>query len=152
MRRRAVIFDDNDLIRRNLWYFFDHRGYEVFTFPEPGVCSLHAVRECPCPGDASCADLIISDVNMLGTNGIDYMEKLLRKGCKLRNLAFISGYFTPRDIERAAKLGCVLFSKPFEMQAIADWVEIVEQSIPTGRILYNWSDASRLGDPSNLPG
>ena len=152
MRRRAVIFDDNDLIRHNLWYFFDQRGYQVFTFPEPGVCPLHVVRECPCPGDTSCADLIISDVDMLGRNGIDYVEKLLEKGCKLRNLAFMSGYFTARDADRAAKLGCVLFSKPFEMDAIAAWVEVVEQSIPPGRMLYDWFDASRLRDPSNLPG
>lgn len=56
MGRRAVIFDDNDSIRRNLWYFFDQRGYEVFTFPEPGVCALHVVRECPCPANISCAE------------------------------------------------------------------------------------------------
>lgn len=142
MRRRAVIFDDNDLIRRNLWYFFDQRGYEVYTFRGPGICPLHVVRECPCPGDTSCADLIISDVNMLGMNGIDYIERLIRKGCKVRNFAFMSGYFTPTDMERTAKLGCALFSKPFDMHSIAAWVELVEQSICPRRVLYDWFDAS----------
>ena len=33
VRRRAVIFDDNDSIRRCMWNFFDQRGYEVFSFP-----------------------------------------------------------------------------------------------------------------------
>ena len=150
MRRRAVIFDDNVLIRLNLWYFFDQRGYEVFTFPEPRVCPLHVARECPCPGDTCCADLIISDVDMVGTNGIDYIERLLEKGCKLRNLAFMSGAFMPGDDERAAKLGCALFSKPLDMHAIATWVEVVEQSISPRRVLYDWFDARRL-DASNLP-
>jgi DNA-binding response OmpR family regulator len=144
VRRRAVIFDDNDLIRRNLWYFFDQRGYEVFTFPEPGLCPLHVVRECPCPVDASCADLIISDVDMLGTNGIDYIESLIAKGCKQRNFALMSGNFASADIARAVKLGCVLFSKPLDMHAIAAWVEAVEQSIPSARILYNWVAADQI--------
>lgn len=138
MRRRAVIFEDNDLIRRSLWYFFDHRGYEVYTFPEPGLCPLHVVQECPCPGDTSCADLILSDVDMLGANGVDYIEKLIGKGCKQRNFALMSGNFTPTDLDRAAKIGCVLFPKPLDMHAITAWVEAVEQSIPSERILYNW--------------
>lgn len=152
MRRRAVIFDDNDLIRRNLWYFFDQRGYEVYTFRGPGICPLHVVRECPCPGDTSCADLIISDVNMLGMNGIDYIEKLIQKGCKLRNLALMSGDFTPADVARAANLGCVLFSKPLDMHAITAWVEVVEQAVLPGRILHDWFDANRRGYPSNSAG
>ena len=32
---RALIFDDNQEIRRLLWTVFDMRGYEVFTFPHP---------------------------------------------------------------------------------------------------------------------
>lgn len=138
MRRRAVIFDDNELIRHMLWSFFDERGYEVFTFPEPGLCPLHVVRECPCPGDSSCADLFISDVDMLGADGIDWIESLIGKGCKQRNFALMSGGFTPTDLARAAKVGCTLFSKPLDMEAMTTWVEAIEMSIPPGRILYDW--------------
>ena len=138
MRRRAVIFDDNDLIRRNLWYFFDQRGYEVFTFPEPELCPLHVVRECPCPGDMSCADLVISDVQMLGVNGIDWIGNLIAKGCKQRHFALMSGNFSEADLARASRIGCVLFTKPLEMDGFAAWVEVVENSIPSGRLLYDW--------------
>jgi len=138
MRRRAVIFDDNDLIRRMLWHFFDQRGYEVFTFPEPGLCPLHVAKECPCPGNASCADLIISDVNMMGANGIDYIERLIKRGCKQRYFALISGSFSQTDVTRASNIGCALFTKPLEMQPVQAWVESVEQRIPIDRILYDW--------------
>jgi len=141
MRRRAVIFDDSDLIRRMLWYFFDQRGYEVFTFPEPGLCPLHLVHECPCPGVTRCADLIISDVNMMGANGIDYLERLIRKGCKQRHFALISGAFTDQDLERAAGIGCMLFTKPLNMDTIQIWVESVEQCVSPERVLYDWIEA-----------
>jgi DNA-binding NarL/FixJ family response regulator len=114
------------------------RGYEVLTFPEPGLCPLHAVRECPCPAEESCADLIISDVDMLNVNGIDYIERLVVKGCKQRHFALMSGQFSDNDLARASKLGCVAFTKPLEMDVIAAWVEMVERSIPPGRVLYHW--------------
>ena len=142
MRRRAIIFDDNDLIRRILWYFFDQRGYEVFTFPEPGLCPLHVAQECPCPHDSSCADLIISDVNMMGTNGIDYIETLLEKGCKQRHFALISASFSEADLVRASKIGCELFTKPLDMEAIQSWVEQVEEQISPERVLYDWIEAN----------
>jgi len=101
-----VIFDDEGLFRRVLWIFFDERGYEVFTFPYPDLCPLHLALECPCPLGTSCSDIIISDVNMLGNNGIDFIEKLIKKGCKQRHFALMSGDFTNGDRDRAARLGC----------------------------------------------
>jgi len=142
VRRRAVIFDDNDLVRRGLWYFFDQHGYEVFTFSEPDLCPLHVVRECPCPVETSCADLIVSDVNILGRNGLDYIESLVEKGCKQRHFALMSGNFSDTDLARASKIGCVLFTKPVEMDAFAAWVEAVEKSIPSGRVLHDWKTES----------
>jgi len=139
VRRRAVIFDDNDLIRFTLWHLFDQRGYEVFTCPEPGLCPLHVVQECPCPGDSSCADLIISDVNMFGESGIDFIEKLVEKGCKQRRFALMSGTFSAADLVRGERLGCKLFTKPLKMAEVAAWVEEVERIIPANRILYDWT-------------
>ena len=139
MRRRAVIFDDNDLIRFTLWHLFDQRGYEVFTFPEPGLCPLDVVQECPCPRNSSCADLIMSDVNMLGENGIDFIEELVEKGCKQRRFALMSATFSATDLARAEKLGCKLFTKPLQLADVVAWVEIVERTIPSERILYDWA-------------
>ena len=139
MRRRAVIFDDNDLIRFTLWSLFDRREYEVFTFPQPGLCPLHVIRECPCPANTSCADLIISDVNMMGVNGIEFIEQLIRKGCRRPHFGLMSACFSPTDLVRASKLGCTLFTKPLDMARVTAWVEEVECSIPSERILFDWA-------------
>jgi len=139
VRRRAVILDDNDLIRFTLWHQFDQRGYEVFTFPEPGLCPLHVAQECPCPGDSSCSDLVMSDVNMCGTDGIEFLERLLAKGCKHSRFALMSGRFSAADLARAKLLGCKLFTKPLKMADVVAWVEEVEGTIPEERILYDWA-------------
>jgi hypothetical protein len=55
--------------------------------------------------DRGGADLIISDVNLFGTNGIDFLEPLIRTGCKPRRLALISGTFFEADLSRAPRLG-----------------------------------------------
>ena len=139
MRRRAVIFDDEALIRFTLWHLLDGRGYEVFTFPDPGLCLLHVVQQCPCPADTSCADLIISDVNMIAANGIDFIEQLMQKGCRQRRFALMSAGFSEVDLSRASKLGCKLFAKPLDLPQFLDWVEEMERSIPSERQLYDWA-------------
>ena len=137
-RRRVVIFDDEEFIRFSLWRFFDKRNYEIFTFPYPELCPLHAVSECPCPPGSTCADIIISDVNMLGQNGLDFVEKLMAKGCRQGHFALMSGAFSNADIERASHLGCAVFEKPLDMEALTAWVESTEQSIPAERVLFGW--------------
>lgn len=138
MRHRAVIFDDDPLIRFTLWDLFDGRGYEVFTFPEPGLCPLHVVLKCPCPSDTSCADLILSDVNMHGSNGIDFIQQLIQKGCRQRHFALMSGNFSEDDVARGSVLGCELFTKPLDMHQVVEWIDKVERSIPSERVLYDW--------------
>lgn len=148
MRRRAVIFDDEEIIRFALWRFFDKRQYEVFTFPYPDLCPLHIANECPCPFDTSCSDLIISDINMLGRNGIALVEGLMHKGCRQNHFALISSSFTDADRARAVELGCVTFDKPLDMETLKAWVEEVEGAIPQNRVLFDWT--ATLSNPEEL--
>jgi DNA-binding response OmpR family regulator len=83
--------------------------------------------------------MIVSDVNMLGNNGIDFIEKLIEKGCKQGHFALMSGAFTDNDRARAAHLGCAVFEKPVDMEALTAWVESVEKSIPPERVLFDWT-------------
>ena len=134
-----MICDDEELIRSVLWHLFDNRNYEVFTFPYPDLCPLHVASECPCPLGTTCADIIISDVNMLGRNGLDFVEKLMGKGCRQKHFALMSGAFTAADRERASHLGCAVIEKPFDMEALKAWIEAVEKSIPADRALFDWT-------------
>jgi len=76
---------------------------------------------------------------MLGESGIDFMESLVRKGCKQRRFALMSGTFPAADLIRAEILGCKLFTKPLKMAEVVAWVEEVERSIPSERVLYDWA-------------
>jgi len=138
MRYRAIILDDDSAVRSLLRVYFDRRGYEVLTFPDPGLCPLHSATECACPAAAACADLIVSDVRMIDANGIEFLEKLIQKGCKQRNFALMSGDFSEQDVERAAGLGCVVFPKPLDFGKFTTWVQHVERSVSPGRVLADW--------------
>ena len=138
MRYRAVILDDNSTILKVLWSFFDRLGYEVFSFPEPRLCPLHLLHACPCPAFTHCADVVVSDLHMGDGSGIDFLEQLIQKGCQRPHFALMSGGFSDEDFARASRLGCTLFSKPLDMAQFAKWVEDVERSVPSKRILCDW--------------
>lgn len=143
LRKRAIIFDEEEFFRTVLWHFFDRRGYEVLTFPYPDLCPLHIGPVCPCPLSTVCSDIIVADLNMTGRNGIDFIEQLMAKGCKQKNFALTSGAFRDEDRARVSRIGCALFEKPLDMVALTEWVEKVEAALSAQRVLFDW-----LGDLS----
>jgi hypothetical protein len=78
---------------------------------------------------------------MHAANGIDFIEQLVRKGCRQRRFALMSGCFSEVDLSRGAQLGCKLFSKPVDIGLFLEWVEEVERSMAAERILYDWVDS-----------
>ena len=138
MRIRAVIFDDEPQLRLLLWTVLDKRGYEVFAYPEPGMCPLKTAGQCACPPGTICADVIISDVQMPGTNGIDFIQQLLEKECRRPHLALMSGGWTDAGLKRAAQLGCKVFKKPFQVAEFIQWLQQVEKTLSPERRLFDW--------------
>lgn len=138
MNYRALIFDDDKDIRKVLWLIFDNRGYEVFTFPHPATCPLSTKDICPCEEQQSCADVIISDIDMPVINGVDFIEEQINKGCRCENLALMSGDFTQEHISRAKVMGIKTFNKPFTLSEINDWLDNVEKKIDPNRKLADW--------------
>ena len=135
---RVLIFDDDEAIRKVLWYYFDGRGYEVFTFPHPTTCPLSVASLCQCPLEESCSDIIISDLNMPFKRGLDFLEEQLSKGCRCENMALMSGYLDQEDSERASRLKIKLFLKPFTIKEIDEWVTEIERKINPTRRLSSW--------------
>jgi len=132
---RILIFDDDEPIRKVLWRYFDHRGYDVFVFPQARSCPILDLHECPCPRYEVCADLIVSDLNMPFVRGIDFLEHQISKGCKVKNLALMTGELQLPDRERADKLGIRVFLKPFRLADMEKWVAEAEATIPNNRKL-----------------
>ena len=138
MRLRAVIFEDEPGIREFLWRLCDRRGYEVLTFPDPGLCPLHVMDRCPCPPGTVCADLLLSDLQMPEVAGLDFVEGLLAKGCVAPHLGLMSGAWSPAAHARAVRLGCRLFQRPFDMAELLAWFDTVEAQVDFTRALLEW--------------
>jgi len=138
MRIRAVIFDDDATLRQLLWTVCDNRGYEVSIFRDPSLCPLHAMSRCPCPADTVCADLILSDLNMLHVNGLDFIEGLRTKRCGVPHFILLSGAWSAAERERATRLGCQVLAKPFALPELVACLETVEATISPKRHLLDW--------------
>ena len=138
MRLRAVILDDEPITRQLLWTLCDRRGYEVLTFPDPGLCPLHVMHRCPCPQGTVCADLLLCGLHLPEEAGLDFAEGLLRRGCVAPHLALLAGGWSEAAWARAVRLGCRLFRKPFSSAEILGWFDIVETQVDPTRDLLDW--------------
>lgn len=138
MRLRAFVFEDDPGVRLLLWTILDRRGYDVQTYPDPSACPLSVLAECPCPPGTLCADIIISDVSMPATNGIDFVQSLLEKGCQRPHFALMSGSWSDRDLQRVARLRCKIFSKPFPIPELVEWLASVESTVAYDRALFHF--------------
>jgi DNA-binding NtrC family response regulator len=138
MNYRVLIFDDQTEIRQILWSLFDSRGYEVFTFPDPGLCPLSEAHKCLCLKDQACSDVIISDVEMPFKSGFDFIEEQIRKGCRCNHIALMSGTFTKEHFDKAKSLGIKIFKKPFRLSEMKNWLDQIEKDISPKRKLSNW--------------
>ena len=138
MNSRALIFDDMKEIRKILRKLFDKRGYEVFTFPNPALCPLSELEVCPCSSEEACADVILSDLNMPIKKGTNFLEEQIKKGCRSKHYALMSGDFTDGDVSKAKSLGIKLFKKPFKLKEVINWLDQIENDIDPKRKLSDW--------------
>lgn len=125
MSVRVFIFDDDDLIRTTLSFFLAQEGYLVSEFAQPDHCSLYYEKECICGAKQACADIIITDINMPGENGLTFIENQIQKGCKVEHIAVMSGDWEDPDLEKAKELGCQVLYKPFSIIKLKNWLDSI---------------------------
>jgi DNA-binding response OmpR family regulator len=133
-----VIFDDEPAVRQVLGALCARRGYDVFTFPDPGLCPLYVMDRCPCPPGTVCADLLLSDLHMPEVQGLDFVESLLAKACVTPHIALMSAAWSAAAWARAGRLGCRLFTKPFASAEILAWFDTVQAHVAPTRVLLDW--------------
>ncbi len=135
---RVLIFEDNNFVRCTLKDFLGEFGYEVFSFEDPVASPLYKKNYCDCRTGKTCADIIISDVNMPYINGLDFIKGQIQKGCKVKSLALMSGDWTHTNLQRAQNLGCRIFNKPFDILEIVRWIEVCQKRMDPSRELSDW--------------
>ena len=135
---RVILLDDNEGVRSVLTEVLEERGYEVFSYSDPGICPLQLERECQCGIGQACADIIVSDVDMPSMTGLEFIENQKTKNCKIQNVVLISGGWTEETLAHAHELGCKTFSKPFPFSEFFRWLDEIEKRIEPTRELTDW--------------
>ena len=134
---RALLLEDNDLIRSLMSTVLESRGYEVFKFSTPAICPLQKTPACGCADNSRCADIILSDLGMPAVSGIEFIKNQKEKKCKTPYIAMMSGNWPAEDVKTARELKCKVFNKPFNMAEIEEWLDDVEKNINLNRKLVN---------------
>lgn len=129
--KNAVIIDDNPVDLYYLDRALKHRSYQVESYLDPALTPLFKCKWCPCSLQASgCPDLIVSDFTMPVVSGVELLESTIKKGCRCRHFAIISGNdITEMNLIRMAKYGTRFFTKPLDLDDFYDWLDIVEQEM-----------------------
>ncbi len=139
MKYRTILCEDYGPVRKIFNFILDERGHEVFSFEDAGDCPLNSLTECKCNHVNPCSDIILSDVSMPKVNGLEFVENLRKKGCKIKNIALVSGYWTEKDITRAKEIGCTVFHKPLKTEVLDEWLDNCEKNIDPQRVLSKLS-------------
>jgi CheY-like chemotaxis protein len=135
VKYRTIFCEDNEYVREIVNFILEERGHEIFSFKDAGDCPLYSLAECKCNNTNFCSDIIISDISMPKANGLEFIEDLSKRGCKIKNIALISGYWTEKDILRAKEIGCAVFHKPLLPETLNEWLDNSEKNIDPKRVL-----------------
>jgi hypothetical protein len=65
---------------------------------------------------------MISDLKMPGRSGLEFLDMLTDRGCKVRHMGVISGYWTADALEHASDRGYRVFRKPSGIWEIEHWL------------------------------
>ena len=138
MKYRTILCEDYESVRKIFNSILAERGHEVFSFEDAGDCPLNSLTECKCNHVNPCLDIIISDVSMPKVSGLEFVKNLRKIGCKIKNIALVSGYWTEKDITRAKEIGCTVFHKPLKTEVLSEWLDNCEKNIDPQRVLSDF--------------
>lgn len=111
--KKIVLLEDDGSMREMLTRYIQKQGYQTAAFSSPFDALPHIYTESP--------DLIVSDINMPGMNGLEMAETIRAQGVT-SPVIFISGDFT-EEIQELAKALSVryLIQKPVrDLSLLAD--------------------------------
>jgi len=122
---RALLFEDDPVLRELLTLLLQTRGFDVHAYSEPLHCPVYTQGgSCGCPDGVACSDLLITDVEMPRVTGLQMLADQFGRGCRtdVRNVAVMSGGWTEQRREEARELGCRTFDKPFDVRELDRWL------------------------------
>jgi len=126
MKLKIVVIDDEESIRDSLTWYLEDLGHEVIAAKAPEECSVYQGRHCQ--QDVPCGHALITDYKLPKMNGLEFIESMLRRGCKgmTSNMLIMSGNATAIDRDKASSLGCQIVQKPLRFDFIDRFLEEVK--------------------------
>lgn len=126
-RPRAILYDDDPAVLDVLAAYFELRDYNVLAFREPVFCAVYRNGE-GCDRERACADVMITDYQMPGMDGVSLLAAQALRGCPLTpmNKAVLSGGLDAAALEAIRRLGCASFLKPVRLAQLEEWVRECE--------------------------
>ena len=142
MHPRVIILEDDEDSRRILAMVLERRGYEVVSAAEPLICPLYTDLDARCTHEFPCGDFLLSDNHMPRMTGLQFVARQKERGCKgaVRNKAILSGTWELLELETAARLGCKVFTKPYNLDDIFHWLRDRLEGLAPGRKLTALED------------
>jgi CheY-like chemotaxis protein len=124
--RRALVIDDNALVRSMLTDALEQRGFEV-TSVSDGDSGVRTLRE-----QRNCIDAIITDVCMPGLAGEELVRSLrLIAGCGRIPIVAMTGTATAESVRRIEEAGVdIVLFKATGAQSIAETASALARASP----------------------
>jgi CheY-like chemotaxis protein len=121
--KSALVFDDNLACQALLSEVLEEQDFNVTSYADP-IDFITEHPETHCPRKSPCVNLILTDNQMPGMTGIELLEQLKKKGCKIADnrKAIISGNWSTDQLSRAKDIGCKIFFKPTPIEEIHAWL------------------------------
>jgi DNA-binding NtrC family response regulator len=122
-RKLAIVVDDDSMIRDILTRILTSLGYETKAFNSPiDIPCIMETASHDCHFE-NIPELLITDIQMPEMNGIDFFLQNIQKGCKIKNVAIMSGAWTDESRDVAERFNCKQIDKPFTVSKISEWVK-----------------------------
>lgn len=137
---RVFVIEDDEVVNELIVEFLcEYPEIEVYSITDPShwFCPLETDEGCPRNHTIMCGDYLITDINMLSMNGLDFVSVLNKKRCKIPNIALMTGNPRSDQSKNAVRKGYNIFFKPFHLDQIIDWIQNGEKNIPLERELID---------------
>jgi DNA-binding response OmpR family regulator len=117
---RILLVDDEPALRQSLAAFLKKSGHDVRVAAN-GVEAIAALRE-------AAADVVVTDINMPGMDGIEMLTAMRRESSKARVIAMSGGGMFDKGmlLASASVMGAdVTLAKPFDLEQLRQAIDTV---------------------------
>ena len=121
MGLRVFVVEDDRMLQGVLRQWLEKNNHDVVTYSDADTF-CQAIDNCRCNHQECCGDVLISDQRLSGMSGSELIVYLRNKGCKISDVALMSGWWNEESMAKAKALGVEVFLKPRDMGRILDWL------------------------------